>query len=38
MLEEGLNCLSILSTGNDISKLLSYEEANKEYAAKKCMK
>lgn len=37
MLEESLNCLSVLSTENNISKWLSWEEATKEYAAKKCM-
>jgi hypothetical protein len=38
MLGESLNCLSVLSTENNISKWLSWEEATKEYAAKKCMK
>jgi len=38
MLEERLNYLSILFIGNDVIKLLSYEEAIKEYAAKKCRK
>jgi hypothetical protein len=36
--EEKLNYLSILFIGNDVIKLLSYEEAIKEYAAKKCRK
>jgi len=38
MLQERLNYLSILSIGNDVIKSLSYEEAIKEYAAKKCRK
>jgi hypothetical protein len=38
MLKEGLNYLSVLSIENDITKLLSYEEAIKEYAAKKFRK
>ena len=38
MLQDRLNYLSVLSTENDISKLLSYEEAIKKYAAKICKK
>jgi hypothetical protein len=38
MLEEKLYYLFILSTENDITKSLSYEQAIKVYAAKKCRK
>ena len=38
MLEERPNYLSILSTENGITKLLSFEEVIKEYVAKKCRK
>ena len=36
MLEEKLYYLFILSTENNITKSLSYEEAMKEYPAKNC--
>lgn len=35
MQEERLNCLSVLSVENDITKSLSYEETIKEYATPK---
>lgn len=37
-LEKRLNCLFIHSTGNDITKPLSYEEAIKGHADKECRK
>jgi hypothetical protein len=38
ILQERLNYLSILSIKNHIAEPLSYEEATKEHAAKKCRK
>ena len=38
MQDERLNCISVLSVGNDITKSLSYEEAIKGYATKICRK
>lgn len=38
MLEEKMYYLFFLSTENNITKSLSYEEAIKEYAAKECRK
>jgi hypothetical protein len=37
MLQESLNCLSVLSTEDDVSKR-SWEEVTEEYGAKKCIK